>query len=456
MTDKPRALYSLEAEQALVGGLLMDAKRFDDISDIVKPEMLHDGRTHQVYTTIVNLVANGSPVDPVTVSEAVDRQAETLFPSGSIEYIVDIAKNVMSTANLSAYAHAIKDKAKERSLFEAATQIQSVIMQDGLSTDQRYQEAEAIFTGLNGDDVGSFDFVDMNSAVKEYITDLDWRFNNPGIHGIKTGLTKIDERLHGLNPGELYIVAGRPGSGKTTYAMNMIKESLQNGDSCYFSSLEMPRKQLLQRLMASAGRIHLGRLKDAQKLADDDWTRITNATHILRNQKLFIDDTPALDINEMRSRCRRIKRKHGLKLVAVDYLQLLEDRGSSSRFDVVSSVSRKLKALAKELEVPVIALSQLSRKVEERNDKRPIMSDLRESGQIEQDADVIQFLYRDEYYNEDSPKKGVLEVITAKFRDGEVGTDYLAFIGAENRIADLSFEPITEPQVYAKPIRGYE
>lgn len=450
-----RQLYSIESEESFVGALLLDPKRYHDVSE-VNPESFVSLSTKSVYRAIQALSESNQPVDVITVAEYMSGLSQEGFEEiGGLDYLVHLHSNVPGASNIGSYAKVIQERAKERDLYNAAVQIQSILMEDGLSTEERFQEAEAVFTAAGSESKKSNTITEMPEALKDFVDFLEWRFENPGIHGIQTGFKVVDERLQGLKPGEMYILAARPAMGKTTYALNVALSAAISNQKVYISSLEMPRRQLVQRLVSTQGKIGLQSLKDAGKMQDEDWAKLTGAVSRLRTSNIIIDDQGALDVNELRSRCRRTKRKQGLDLIVIDYLQLLEDRTASNRFDVVSSVSRKIKSLAKELECPIIALSQLSRKCEERNDKRPILSDLRESGQIEQDADVIQFLYRDEVYNSDSERKGVAEVITAKFRDGEIGTDYLAFIGAQSRFGDLEYQP--EPQESApKQKRGFD
>ncbi len=453
MTD--RQLYSIESEESFIGALLLDPKRYHDVSE-VRADAFVSPKAKTAYRAIQELSENNQPVDVITVAEHLSGLSQEGFEEiGGLDYLVSLHTSVPGSSNIGAYAKAIQEKAKERGLYNAAVQIQSILMEEGLSTEERFQEAEAIFTSAGGEPKKSNTVTEMPEALKDFVDFLEWRFENPGIHGIKTGFKTVDDRLQGLKPGEVYILAARPAMGKTTYALNVALAAALSKKKVYISSLEMPRRQLIQRLVSMQGRIGLKTLKDASKIQDEEWVKLTSIFSVLRNTNITIDDQGALDVNELRSRCRRAKRNQGLDLIVIDYLQLLEDRTASNRFDVVSSVSRKIKSLAKELECPIIALSQLSRKCEERNDKRPILSDLRESGQIEQDADVIQFLYRDEVYNADSERKGIAEVITAKYRDGEIGTDYLAFIGAQSRFGDLEYQP--EPQELApKQRRGFD
>jgi len=286
-------------------------------------------------------------------------------------------------------------------------------------------------------------FQDIKDLLTKTVETIDFLFQSEGnITGISTGFDKFDESTTGLHPGELIIVAGRPSMGKTTFAMN-IAENAAIGSKVPVAvfSMEMPGEQLAMRMISSLGRIDQHHIRTGQ-LTDEDWPRITSAVHMLSEANLFIDDTPAMSPNEVRARARRMKRKHGLGLVVVDYLQLMQVHGASeNRATEISEISRGLKALAKELHVPVIALSQLNRSLEQRPDKRPIMSDLRESGAIEQDADLIVFIYRDEVYNDDSPDKGMAEIIIAKQRNGPIGKSVLTFLGKytkfENYIPEM-------------------
>ena len=446
-----RELFSIGTENSFVGALLISPEKYHDVSDVT-PSMLVSDQTRTVYEAIQTLSENNQPIDVITIAEHISQVSPHLLDSiGGLEFIVKLHKQTPGSSNIKSYAVVISDKAKERKLYEAAVSIQNILMEDGLTTEERYQEAESVFTAASIADKQETSVMGISEALKDYVEFLDWRYNNEGIHGITTHITDLDKRLQGFKPGELYILAARPSMGKTTLAMNMVLAAIKDKHYCYISSLEMPRRQLMQRLMSAQGKIPLQMLKDASVFDNGDYaTRIAPAAYALKMAQVVIDDQGGLDVNDLRSRCRKMKRKQGLDLIVVDYLQLLEDRTAKNRFDVVSSVSRKLKSLAKELECSVLALSQLSRKCEERPDKRPMLSDLRESGQIEQDADVIMFIYRDEIYHpEATHTQGVAEVITAKYRDGEIGTDYLAFIGAESRFADLSHEytpPAEEPK----------
>ena len=435
-----RQLCAIDSEQNIIGTILLKPEKMHDIPNL-KPVDFFDNQNALIFDAMLAISESNKPIDVVIIAEYFERRGQ-LENIGGMGYMVDLVKNLASSRNILAHTKLVTDKAKERRLVQAAQDIQDAIYQEGeLSTEERLSNAEAIFTAANAAIDSSSEVVEMNTAVKDYIEYLSWRFDNEGIHGVKTGFEKIDLRLQGLKGGEMYIIAARPGMGKTTYATNILANACRQGVKAYFSSLEMPRNQLVQRMLASTGNIALAKLKDASILGcSQESAKLTMSISLVKDMNVAIDDQGGVDIADIRSRCRAKFRKGGLDILLVDYLQLIEDRTAKNRFEVVSSVSRKLKALAKELDIPVVALSQLSRKLEERPDKRPVMSDLRESGQIEQDADVIQFLYRDEVYNDSSNKKGICEVITAKFRDGETGTDYVAFFGAQNRMADLAHE----------------
>lgn len=435
-----RELYSIEAEQSVVGGLILMPKTYDEVDGLLTENMFYDLSCKTLFSGICAMQEMGKAIDMVTLSEFLEEKDSELFSkSGGMDYVIDLMHNTPSAANITGWADIIVQFSKERNLFNAAAEVQTVLLTDGMNTDERLQEAEAIITAAGQEGAITDNTVGTVEAVKDYLDFLEYRHENPGIHGLVTGLNNIDERLQGMKGGEVYIVAARPAMGKTTYAMNIAANVGLAGGKIYVSSLEMPTRQLTQRLFAYVGKIPLEMLKNAQALScPDQMPKLTNVVHQLTKASIRIDDTASQDVNELRTRCRRQKRQGGLDLLVVDYLQLLTDRRCKNRFDEVSSISRKLKALAKELDCAVVALSQLSRKVEERADKRPILSDLRESGQIEQDADVIQFLYRDDVYNENSPHRGLAEVITAKFRDGEKGTDFLSFIGSENRFQEFT------------------
>jgi replicative DNA helicase len=326
-------------------------------------------------------------------------------------------------------------------LFAAATRIQEELLDDDNHADALDQAESIVSEMIPADNRQDSGLVGMRDSIRDYYEFLHWRYEHQGIHGLITGLEKLDARFQGWKPGDLVILASRPSMGKTTLALQIAAHNGMAGNHTQVYSLEMPRIQLVQRLFANIGRIPLQGLKDASVLDSDHRHKLSSTQERLMRAAIEIDDTGGLDISDLRRRARQSHRRQKADLIVIDYLQLLNDRTEKDRFQVVSAVSRKLKTLAKELGCVVLCLSQLSRKCEERADKRPMNSDLRESGQIEQDADIITFIYRDDVYNDNGPKNGITEIITAKFRDGEIGTDVIEFIGRENRFQDLTHQP---------------
>ena len=403
--------HSVEAEQAVIGGLLLDNRAWEQIADRISESDFYRNDHRIIFSAIRNLEEKSQPFDAVTLSEWMQAHGRSVLRQ-LIAVGTDIASNGYKTEGRSS-----------RELLEDAEK-------------RVYEIAEQDMRGRGG-------FQDIKDLLTKTVETIDFLFQSEGnITGVPTGFDKFDEATTGLHGGELVIVAGRPSMGKTTFAMN-IAENAAIGSKVPVAvfSMEMPGEQLAMRMISSLGRIDQHHIRTGQ-LTDEDWPRITSAVHMLSEANLFIDDTPAMSPNEVRARARRMKRKHGLGLVVIDYLQLMQVHGGSeNRATEISEISRGLKALAKELNVPVIALSQLNRSLEQRPDKRPIMSDLRESGAIEQDADLIVFIYRDEVYNDDSPDKGMAEIIIAKQRNGPIGKSVLTFLGKytkfENYIPEM-------------------
>lgn len=359
---------------------------------------------------------------------------------------MELAQTTPSAANIRAYAEIVRDKSVLRSLIEVGTQI----AEDGFAPGSRetpdlLAEAEQrVFKIADQNRTGRKDMVSLKEAMKEAFEILQVRYESQGtVTGLPTGFTDFDEMTAGLQPSDLIVLAARPAMGKTTLALNMAEyAALKSKKAVVVFSMEMSASQLAFRLISSIGRINAGRLKTGQ-LEDEDWSRVTMAMKMLSESKIFIDDEPALSPAKLLSKARRLKREHDLGLVVVDYLQLMQVPGNSeNRATEISEISRSLKALAKELHVPVIALSQLNRGLESRTDKRPVMSDLRESGAIEQDADIILFIYRDDYYNKDSNDKGLAEVIISKHRNGATGTVKLKFFGEYTRFDNLARDSV--------------
>ena len=436
--------HSVEAEQAVIGGLLLDNRAWEQIADRITENDFYRADHRIIFSAIRNLEEKSQPFDAVTLSEWMGTNGQ-LEDAGGLAYLGRLAKETPTAANIVAYADIVRERSVLRQLIAVGTDIASSgFKTEGRSSRELLEEAEKrVFEIAEQDMRGRGGFQDIKNLLTKTVEQIDYLFQAEGnITGIPTGFDKFDESTTGLHGGELVIVAGRPSMGKTTFAMN-IAENAAIGSKTPVAvfSMEMPGEQLAMRMISSLGRIDQHHIRTGQ-LTDEDWPRITSAVHMLSEANLFIDDTPAMSPGEVRARARRMKRKHGLGLIVIDYLQLMQTPGGSeNRATEISEISRGLKALAKELDVPVIALSQLNRSLEQRTDKRPIMSDLRESGAIEQDADLIVFIYRDEVYNEDSPDKGMAEIIIAKQRNGPIGKSVLTFLGKytkfENYIPEM-------------------
>ena len=436
--------HSVEAEQAVIGGLLLDNRAWEQIADRISEADFYRNDHRIIFSAIRNLEEKSEPFDAVTLSEWMQAHGQ-LEDAGGLAYLGRLAKETPTAANIVAYSDIVRERSVLRQLIAVGTDIASNgYKTEGRSSRELLEDAEKrVYEIAEQDMRGRGGFQDIKDLLTKTVETIDYLFQSEGnVTGVPTGFDKFDEATTGLHAGELIIVAGRPSMGKTTFAMN-IAENAAIGSKVPVAvfSMEMPGEQLAMRMISSLGRIDQHHIRTGQ-LTDEDWPRITSAVHMLSEASLFIDDTPAMSPNEVRARARRMKRKHGLGLVVVDYLQLMQVHGGSeNRATEISEISRGLKALAKELNVPVIALSQLNRSLEQRPDKRPIMSDLRESGAIEQDADLIVFIYRDEVYNDDSPDKGMAEIIIAKQRNGPIGKSVLTFLGKytkfENYIPEM-------------------
>jgi replicative DNA helicase len=443
--------HSIEAEQAVLGGLMLDVSAWDQVADMVRTRDFYRPDHRLIFDAVAALAGNGKPVDVVTVSEQLQKLGE-LENAGGLAYLATLARDTPTAANVRAYAELVRERSLLRQLIEAGTEIAgSVFNTEGHTArdlvdkaEQKvFEIAEAGFGGRDG-------AVAVRSMLPALIDKIDeWHSNPDALRGLPTGFTDFDKITGGLRAGDLVIVAGRPSMGKTTLAVNMAEYAAVNpkhrSSVCIFS-MEMPSEQLMTRMLSSIGGVHLGALRSGN-ISDDDWVRVTSATSQLSDARIFIDETPGLTPTDLRARSRRVKREHGLDLVVVDYLQLMQVPGTKeNRATEISEISRGLKALAKELAIPVIALSQLNRSVEQREHKKPVMSDLRESGAIEQDADIILLIYREEVYDKNTTKKGIAEIDIAKHRNGEIGTFLLTFQGMYSRFANFA------PDSYAEGI----
>ncbi len=425
--------HSISAEQAVLGGLMLDNSTWDQIADRVV-EVDFYRREHQLmFRAIERLADQNKPFDAVTLGEELKR-LDALEDCGGMAYLADLAAETPSAANIRAYADIVREHAVKRQLIKVGTQIaDSAYRPEGRDSRELVDNAERlVFEIAEARSKGQGGFEPLKHLLTKAVDRIETLFHQEeAITGLPTGFNDFDEMTSGLQPSDLIIIAGRPSMGKTTFAMNMTENvALKTGRPVAVFSMEMPGDSLAMRMISSLGRIDQHRVRTG-RLDDDEWPRLTSAVSLLAEAPVFIDDTPALTPTELRARARRLKREHGdLALIMIDYLQLMQaPEAGENRATEISMISRSLKALAKELDVPVLALSQLNRGLEQRPDKRPKMADLRESGAIEQDADLIVFIYRDEVYHEDSPDKGTAEIIIGKQRNGPIGTTRLTFLG---------------------------
>ena len=443
--------HSIEAEQAVLGGLMLDVSAWDQVADMVRTHDFYRPDHGLIFDAIAALAGNGKPVDVVTVSEQLTRLGE-LDNAGGLAYLGTLARDTPTAANVRAYAELVRERSLLRQLITAGTEIVgSVFNTEGQTARELVDKAEQkVFEIAEQGFSGRDGAVAVRSMLPALIDKIDeWHSNPDALRGLPTGFTDFDKITGGLRAGDLVIVAGRPSMGKTTLAVNMAEYAAVNPNrraSVAIFSMEMPSEQLMTRMLSSIGGVNLGALRSG-RISDEDWVRVTGATSQLSDARIFIDETPGLTPTDLRARARRVKREHGLDLVVVDYLQLMQVPGTKeNRATEISEISRGLKALAKELAIPVIALSQLNRSVEQREHKKPVMSDLRESGAIEQDADIILLIYREEVYDKNTTKKGIAEIDIAKHRNGEIGTFLLTFQGMYSRFANFA------PDSYAEGI----
>ena len=435
---------SVEAERSLLGGLMLSADAWDLVSEIVNASDFYLPRHQQVFAEMVKLANDAEPLDIVTLAGALEKK-NLLESAGGLAYLVELVKNTPSAANIRAYADIVQDRAKLRRIITVATDIQELSFNpEGREADDVLDFAERLILQVGEEGPKKGGALDADVLIKEAIDKIGELFERKGaITGLTTGFTDLDKMTSGLQPADLVIVAGRPSMGKTSFAMNLVENALFGDERpVLVFSMEMPAHSLMTRMLSSVGRIDQTRVRNGQ-LEHDDWDKLQVATQRLKGKPLYIDDTPALTPTEVRSRARRIAREHGeLGMIMLDYLQLMQIAGGGEgRTQEISEISRSLKTIAKEFNCPVVALSQLNRSLEQRPNKRPVMSDLRESGAIEQDADVIMFIYRDEVYNEESDRKGVAEIIIGKQRNGPIGHVDLAFRGEYTRFENYISNP---------------
>ena len=436
--------HSVEAEQSVLGGLLLENSAWERIGDLISEEDFYRYDHRLIYRHIIKLLEANKPADVVTVAESLENSAE-LNNVGGLAYIGALAQNTPSAANIRRYAEIVRDRSVMRSLVEVGTSIaDSAYSPNGRSASDLLDEAEGkVFHIAEMGSKGKQGFLDMPTLLPQVVERIDMLFSreNPSdVTGVPTGFADLDRMTSGLQAGDLVIVAGRPSMGKTAFSLNIGENvAIDSGLPVAVFSMEMGGTQLVMRTIGSVGKLDQHKLRIG-RLQDEDWQRLTYAVGKLNEAPLFIDETPALTALDLRARARRLYRQCGkLGLIIIDYLQLMSGNSQGeNRATEISEISRSLKALAKELNVPVIALSQLNRGLEQRPNKRPVMSDLRESGAIEQDADVILFIYRDEVYNPETPEKGTAEIIIGKQRNGPIGTVRLAFVGEYTRFENLA------------------
>ncbi|MCM3603076.1 replicative DNA helicase [Robertmurraya korlensis] len=429
---------NIEAEQAVLGAIFLEPSSLTMASEILIPDDFYRASHQKIFQMMLQLSDKGKAVDLITVTEELSA-AKLLEDTGGVSYLSELAGSVPTAANIEYYAKIVEEKSLLRRLIRTATTIAT----DGYTREDEVEvllgEAEKSILEVAGrKNAGAFHNI-KDVLVRTY-DNIEVMNNRAGeVTGLATGFSELDRMTAGFQRNDLIIVGARPSVGKTAFALNIAQNvAAKTGENIAIFSLEMGAEQLVMRLLCAEGNIDAQRLRTGS-LTDEDWGKLTMAMGSLSNAGIFIDDTPGVRITDIRSKCRRLQQEHGLGMILIDYLQLIlgSGRAGENRQQEVSEISRSLKALARELKVPVIALSQLSRGVEQRQDKRPMMSDIRESGSIEQDADVIAFLYRDDYYDRESESKNIIEIIIAKQRNGPTGTVSLAFVKEYNKFVNL-------------------
>ena len=432
--------HSVEAEQSVLGSILLDKEAMISVSETLVPEDFYKEAHKVIYESMLKLYNSQSEIDLITLTDEL-RDQGYLDDIGGIAYITSLSTVVPTTSTIKYYVNIVKEKSISRQLISAANDIINLGYDGSAKVEDVLENAEKKIFDISQERATN-DFQPINQVISEALSMLEKLYEEKNdVTGLTTGFRDLNKKINGLQRSDLLLIAARPAMGKTAFALNLVQNAALKGDaSVAVFSLEMSKEQLVQRMIASQSTVELKKIKTGT-LADNDWPRITDGMAILSGAKIHIDDTPGIKISELRSKCRKLKIEKGLDLVLIDYLQLMEGEGQNeSRQQEIAKISRSLKILAKELDCPVVALSQLSRAPEQRADHRPMLSDLRESGSIEQDADIVMFLYRDEYYNPDTEKKNIGEVIVAKNRHGETGTVELVWFGGIQKFADKMIE----------------
>ena len=428
--------HSVESEQSILGSIILDKDAIITVAETINPSDFYKEAHKIIYESMLSLNSNNEPIDLITLIEELRKEGH-LDNIGGISYLTSLSTIVPTTSNVKYYANIVKEKSVMRQLIKASNEIINLGYDASTDVQEILNKAEKSIFDISqeksGDDIqpinavlqDTFDMIEKLCTEKKEVT------------GITTGFKDLNKKINGLQRTDLILLAARPAMGKTAFSLNLVQNAALKGDaSVAVFSLEMSKEQLVQRMLSAQSNVELSKIKTGT-LGESDWPRIIDGMAVLSEAKIFIDDTPGIKISEIRSKCRRLKMEKGLHLILIDYLQLMEGEGKNeNRQQEIAKISRSLKILAKELDCPVVALSQLSRSPELRKDHRPILSDLRESGSIEQDADIVMFLYRDEYYHDDSEKKNIGEVIVAKNRHGETGNVELVWFGQVQKFAD--------------------
>ncbi len=443
---------AIEAEQSLLGSLMLDQRAMDDIESDIEVRDFYRSDHQYIYTAIHALIQRDEAVDVVTVSEELEKEGK-LKQTGGLAYLGALAKNTPNSANIKAYAKIVRERAVLRRLIETSNDIiEKSYHPDGMMPADILDYAERSVLEIARQEGGNSgeSFKDIEELLGESIDKIEELFKSKEtVTGVPTGFTRLDQLTTGLQGGELVIVAGRPSMGKTSFSMNIVENAImKKGVPVAIFSMEMPGNQIATRMLSSLSRINSNKLRTGQ-LSESDWPRLVSTMNMLKDKAIYVDDNAGLSPLEVRTRSRRLSAKidGGLGLIVIDYLQLMSGSGDAdNRTAEISNITRSLKALAKELDLPIIVLSQLNRSLEQRPNKRPIMSDLRESGAIEQDADLILFVYRDDFYNKDSEFKGSAEIIIGKQRNGPTDTVRLTFLGEYTRFENFSGESFGEDE----------
>jgi replicative DNA helicase len=439
--------HSIEAEQSVLGGLMLDSAAWDQVADRVVAQDFYRNDHRLIFEAVAGLIERNQPCDAVTLSGHLESQG-VLDQVGGLSYLGSLARDTPTAANIRAYADIVRERSVLRQLISAGNLIVGTALEpEGREAREIVDEAErAVFEIAERGSRGKAGFRSVKAILPDVVNRIDELYHSDGkMTGVATGYKKLDEMTSGLQPGDLIIIAGRPSMGKTTLAVNIAENAaLGANKSVAIFSMEMSAESLTLRMISSLGRINQSNLRSG-RLEEQDWPRIDSAMTQLGNAKIFIDETPALTPTEIRARSRRLKRERGLDLIVVDYLQLMQVAGTKeNRATEIAEISRSLKALAKELKVPVIALSQLNRGVEQRVEKKPVMSDLRESGSLEQDSDLILLIYREEVYEQNTTRKGIADIIVAKQRNGPTGDVQLTFLGQYTKFENYAPESYAE------------